>query len=521
MSEAVAPYTAKARELLEIQAEKRRLRKELATMNRQARKAATSYHKIDAAGNRWQKSFFKRKRSRSRGRYGKRRFRGRGDYFSDFYGPDLPGASIGRSIGSGLVGMIPGLGETLAPIGGWLGSKAGGWISKMLGGRGDYQMAPFAPEIKLNSAIMGTSSDVPLMGNIGQGNRGTVIRHREFLGELVTSPNDDGQFHVVQTHKINPGNSELFPWLSGIALNYKEYRLYGMIFEFKTTVDQTTLSSGYQTGNIIIATQYNVHDPPFATRIEMSNSEFAQSCKPTQSMLHPIECAPRESVLDVKYVRTDASATDQDQKFYDHATIYVAHSGIQFASQSVGELWVNYEIELLKPAMNIDAAGNEINYGLFSNSGSVIVPSAILSAGFSEVHSNYFTIDMWTTDSRFTLPDQLVTGNYIVTYMITDLIAAGALDYEPITFTLSTDSGNTLQPLTVFNGSSTYNTQVIAAGAGDTVTLITRQAFTVTGAPAFGRNWIDITSTQPGSPGYTADHFLFEITQIPNNVMNM
>lgn len=42
-------------------------------------------------------------------------------------------------------------------------------------------------------------------------------------------------------------------------------------------------------GQVIMATDYNAANPPFGQKSEMENYEFGQSCKPSESQIHPIE----------------------------------------------------------------------------------------------------------------------------------------------------------------------------------------------------------------------------------------
>ena len=81
-------------------------------------------------------------------------------------------------------------------------------------------------------------------------------------------------------------------------------------------------------GSIILATEYNAGAPPFANKQAMENYEFAQSCKPSCSVLHPIECARSQSVLSELYVRTGIVPPNEDVKTYDFANFYFASQGI-------------------------------------------------------------------------------------------------------------------------------------------------------------------------------------------------
>lgn len=60
----------------------------------------------------------------------------------------------------------------------------------------------------------------------------TIITHREYIADIVTGP-DAGSFSYV-TYSINPGSTNLFPWLSNIAQNFESYKMLGLVFEYKS-----------------------------------------------------------------------------------------------------------------------------------------------------------------------------------------------------------------------------------------------------------------------------------------------
>lgn len=123
-----------------------------------------------------------------------------------------------------------------------------------LSGYGDYHSA----------GGINLGDQVPIVKNT---NVGTIIRHREYIGDLQASAG-----FVSTAHKINPANGELFPWLAGIARNYEQWVPRGIVMEYKTmssdvVVNVTSGSPGL--GTVIMATDYNVYNPPFASKQQM------------------------------------------------------------------------------------------------------------------------------------------------------------------------------------------------------------------------------------------------------------
>ena len=59
-------------------------------------------------------------------------------------------------------------------------------------------------------------------------------------------------------------------------------------------------------GQVIMATDYNAANPPFAQKSEMENYEYGQSAKPSESAIHPIECARLQTTISELYTRAGA-----------------------------------------------------------------------------------------------------------------------------------------------------------------------------------------------------------------------
>jgi hypothetical protein len=190
-------------------------------------------------------------------------------------------------------------------------------------------------------------TDPPVVTQPVQG--GTIVKHREYLQDIVSSES----FSSI-TIPINPGLSTSFPWLSGVAANFEEYILHGLVFEFKTTSSDVILSTATSTalGSVIMATQYNSLSPPFTTKLAMENYDFAVSCKPSVSMLHPIECKYSLTPINKLFVRTGTPASG-DLRLYDIGVFQCATVGMQANGGTIGELWCTFELELLKPKLYV------------------------------------------------------------------------------------------------------------------------------------------------------------------------
>jgi len=229
------------------------------------------------------------------------------------------------------------------------GGQASDVISSIFG-FGDYH-----DNIKYNTLM---NAGGPPQFSQDPRSRSNVIRHREFIGSVTGTTN-----FTITEYIISPVNQKLCPWLSNLASAYEQYRIHGAIFEYNTTSGSVAATTAI--GSVMLATQYNVNDVSFGSKLEMENYEYATDAASNQSFFHGLECAPNEVVAPIKFmdsaVRTGAV---QDLRESQFGRLTVATVG-QPATTEVGEIWLSYEIELLKPRLGIPAAVSSV---LFTDS---------------------------------------------------------------------------------------------------------------------------------------------------------
>lgn len=241
-------------------------------------------------------------------------------------------ASVAGPLGAIAGGLLGG------PKGAMIGAKAGS-LFRSIFGRGAYTVV--SNTIMKPSSYM-NGSQIPLMHN----DQGTArIRHREYVQDLSTSVGFSNT-----TFAINPTNSQLFPWLSALAQNYEQYKILGMVVEWKSLSADALNSTNTALGSVSFATQYNALDAPFVNKQQVLNYQFATSCKPAESMLHPIECDPTTTPNQPLYVRI-GSQINGDARLYDMGVINFCSVGSQAASVA-GEMWISYDILLIKPRIS-------------------------------------------------------------------------------------------------------------------------------------------------------------------------
>jgi hypothetical protein len=244
-----------------------------------------------------------------------------------------PGLSALGGIAGGVLG---------GPVGAALGSAAGGIAGNVFGkvtGLGAYQ-------IKRN--VLYEGAQIPSISNKHRGQGATIIRHREYVADVTSGAT--GTF-TLASYPINPGISNSMEWLAQIAANYEQYQLEGCLFEFRSLSADALNSINTALGVVIMATNYNSSQPNFQSKAEMESYEFAMSCKPSCSMIHPIECDPAQTPMPQQYIRTGALPPNQDIKTYDIGNFQIATSGFQGDHVVCGELWISYQVALYKPRL--------------------------------------------------------------------------------------------------------------------------------------------------------------------------
>jgi hypothetical protein len=135
-----------------------------------------------------------------------------------------------------------------------------------------------------------------------------------------------------------------------MANNFEQYRMNGCVFEFVSTSATALNSTNTALGKVLMATEYNVLNPPFADEQSMLATEFSNYGKPASNLLHAIECAPGQVPNELYYVRA-TNPTTGDLRLFDLGNFQLATSGMQAAS-NVGGLWVTYDVTLVKPLLS-------------------------------------------------------------------------------------------------------------------------------------------------------------------------
>ncbi len=370
-----------------------------------------------------------------------------------------PFADVGSTVGRSIGGMF-GNGAVGSGIGRWLGTGIGSIF-----GSGDYQMQGSAPKYN----VLANGSQIP---QFSTGRQTNVVCHREYLGDISGTTN-----FSITAYPLNPGLAQTFPWLSTVAQNYQEYKFHGVIFEFRSLI--TDFVTAGAPGVIVMSTNYNADSPTYLTKQQMENAEYAVSVKPTCNLIHGIECAVGQTILQEKYVRTGAVPTNQDLRLYDMGNFQLATQSNP-NGQDLGELWVSYCVEFFKPIQPQDFGGEVLSghlartgvstlnpYGTvsFVNAGSLplTIATGNVVGWAGQPTQKYLVTLCWTGTSSVavTLPAFTPSGGIFLQYFNGDTNSS-------FTCPLPTTVNNTLTLTVIFQCNTGVPTQcsISAGGAG-------------------------------------------------------
>jgi len=310
-------------------------------------------------------------------------------------------SSIGSKIGSALGGVI---------------GHGAQQLVKYITGFGDYSLAE-------NSLMTGGMSPPDVKNSVDSG--GFIVRHREYISDVLGTIN-----FTNSSYSINPALEGSFPWLSQIAQNFEEYAIRGMIFEYKSMSASAAISASTNTalGTVIMATQYNSLNPAFADKKTMENYQFANSAKPNECFIHPIECKMNQTPLARMYTR-DGTPTSGDLRFYDLGLFQIATQGQIVNGGVMGELWCSFEVELFKPKLVSALGFNELTDHW-------IVTSTTAAAPFSSAPLRALQpgslIGSTIVGDTVSLPLSISDGTYLVNYF--DIGTTVTISNPTITF---------------------------------------------------------------------------------------
>jgi hypothetical protein len=199
-------------------------------------------------------------------------------------------------------------------------------------------------------------------------------------------------FNIVDVF-INPANSALFPWLSGIAKKYDLYHFKRLRFTYVPSLPTS------EEGNVYIGLDYNTLDPS-----PTSSSELCQLSHWTMNVVWKPSYLPIDlNSLGWLYTRTGPVA-NADYKTYDLGRLFLATEGITYTG-TVGYIEVEYDVEFKRrqPDYTSSVIPTTDIYPPITHIEVSTLTAGASSSSFSNVYSNNSIISVDATTGTFTV----------------------------------------------------------------------------------------------------------------------
>jgi len=267
---------------------------------------------------------------------------------------------------------------------------------------------------------------------------GVRIQHREFIKDIFSGPVST---FSNQSFVVNPGVASVFPFLAQIAANYEMYRFHGLTFEF---VSATSPYGTTSLGVWIMAMEYNAAAAAFTAKPQMENSDYAMSSRLDSHGMYGVECAPLTSANIYYYVRSTVNpvgAAGTPINLVDFGLFQLAQVPGITAGSNMGELWVTYDIELVRPRLTVPNQADAIcqSFPHFSAAG---IPDVAQTEGFATGLLSDAVLSYTPTAIVLTLPSAIAGQVYSIDVFWNSNVSGivGAVDQSTFAYVNATTS---------------------------------------------------------------------------------
>lgn len=207
------------------------------------------------------------------------------------------------------------------------------------GARTTTVTAPVAKATKTSGAKAPNMQTAP--------NGTTVIKHREYCTDVYQNSITSGAYN----YRVNPQNAEIFPWLSAIATRFEMYKFRKLKFGFKASCPTTT------PGFVVMGFDFDYSDYTTDTpsKSTMLTWKYSTKSAPWDSMMLDVSLDANRSTY--KYCDVSrAGGTTYDPRLDNLGALFVMAQATGASSVYIGELFVEYEIELIQPSYKLPSA---------------------------------------------------------------------------------------------------------------------------------------------------------------------
>lgn len=341
-----------------------------------------------------------RRKSRSRSRSRSRVIKGRGGYYQDM---------------GGYYGQIAG-----SKLGSVVGYHGGRLAGSLLEGSGRYRKRSASRRSNWSVYRGGPSSGYsqpPRFYNTKSDPDSIMVRGRDYIKDITSS--SSASTFSNETISLNPGLFSSFPWMSGVASQYQQYKFKQLAYFFKSTSANALNSTNTQLGTVGMVVNYDPTSPAPTSKAEIEQMYGVVSGRTSGSLTCMVECAKNQQPYNLFYIRYGNQAANTDLRLYDLGTLNIYTSGLQGTSVNVGELHVSYTIQFFKKRVN----GGLMNFtGLAGHlvaptPASTTIAATNLFSGLINATDANLTISTATANT-FSLPSSINAGNWLFSYKV-------------------------------------------------------------------------------------------------------
>lgn len=208
-----------------------------------------------------------------------------------------------------------------------------------------------APKVSLKSLPSSIGATVsngqPQFNNA----KSTVVSHREYIGDLVTSTST-ASYSTNNTFVLQPGDFNTFPWLSALAGRYQRYRFRKVAMTFISE------SPSSVAGAVVIGFDRNAATTAPTTKMAMMELQDSIKCNAWDhaSLSINMKSTPTLYTSIGNAYPSGPTGTYADIKTFASGVFWVGTSGTPVSS-TLGELYIDYEIELINPGIFLATPG--------------------------------------------------------------------------------------------------------------------------------------------------------------------
>lgn len=275
-------------------------------------------------------------------------------------------------------------------------------------------------KIEKAPVAMSQSQRFPARG----GRRSWRFTGSELIGDVVGSTN----FRTTR-YPINPGLDKSFPWLSGEADKWEQYRFHSLRYRYVPRCATTT------TGSVLMSPDYNVRDNPPQTELQAADTYGAVESSAWVNTTCTLDIAAMFPFGPRKMIRQSLVAGELN--LYDAANFYMSTIGMANSNDLVGKLWVDYDVEFFipqnSPADNL--APSTMSFYTFT-SVSLVGEGVTSALTFSRVFDP-LRIDNAATSTGIGVFSPRYPGVYRITFVAELVVSTASVDPAEARFAIS------------------------------------------------------------------------------------